>query len=109
MLTLGFAHVGSSVARAVGAEATSTDAVVMALFDGAAPPICGKTAPAAPAGDHNAICGACLLTAAPGALPAPAPVIAAPALIARLAPVFVLALAADEPIRAPRSRGPPQA
>ncbi len=106
MLALGFAH-HQRAAVSPGAELAA-----LVLQDGGQIPLCasGENGSGAPTSGHaQAICDACLLTAAPGA-PAAPPVVCAPArLSARLAIVAQPTSAAKAFVHAPQSRGPPQA
>ncbi len=108
-LLLGFAHVHSAVA-----QQSSQTVAARSLPDGTPLPICGggptnRDGSGAPGHAATGFCDACLLTAAPGAIPS-APVFAGPPdrFVKRTIAAH-LASAAKSFALSPQSRGPPQA
>jgi hypothetical protein len=105
MLLLGFSHLKPSVAF-------TPELAAFVLPDGTQVALCGsgEQGRAPPGSPHGkALCDACMLTSAPGALSAP-PLAPAPAdRFTRLAIFRHMESAAKRFALAPQSRGPPQA
>lgn len=107
-LLLGFAHAHSSATPSFRVVAT------LSLPGGAAVPICGgspsdRDGSKAPAHTGSGVCDACMLTAAPGAIPEPPSLTTAPDRFVRLTISRNLATTAKSFALSPQSRGPPQA
>ncbi len=108
MLTLGFAHSHASQPEASAIHGVTFQAATFVLPDGAFPPICGPSKSGDPAHRSAAVpCDACWLTAAPGAIPTPPPMLDAPLLAMKLPPVRVVVSVAETAALEPQSRGPP--